>query len=498
MLVDGDRIAWVGRDGAGPVPGSRADEVVDLRGALVTPAFVDAHVHVLGTALTDHGVNLAGTRTLAEFLDRLADHADAHPGEPIGGQGWEEQGWPEARLPTLDELDRATRGAIAYLGRVDTHSALVTSALLERVPGATAADGYEGSLVRRRAQSMARAAAQDSVEPDRRKELHRHVLSRAAELGIGAIHEIAAPHLTSAADLRALVELASNEPVPEVVPYWGEAGPGVGRAVSMNVRGAAGDLTVDGSVGSRSARLSAPYADAPTTRGTLYLDVDVATEHVLSCMGAGLQAGFHCIGDEAVRVAVTAVSRAAELHGADAVIAARHRLEHVEMVSAELIDEMARLGVVASVQPAFDELWGGTDGMYATRLGAARAVEMNPFATMARAGVTMAFGSDSPVTPLGGWAGVRAAVLHRTDRHRIGVADALMAATAGGWRAAGVDDAGTLEPGMLATYAVWDVSAVPAITTTGPLPTCLRTVVRGRTVFNRGSDGLDPAGFKIL
>jgi predicted amidohydrolase YtcJ len=494
MLVVADRVTWVGREAAAePAAVANADEVVDLRGALVTPAFVDAHVHVLGTALTRQGIDLAATRSLREFLGRLAEYADAHPGEPIGGQGWEEHGWPEGRLPTLDELDRATAGAVAFLSRVDGHSSLVTTALLELVPEAAAADGYEGALLRRRAQSLARAAAQDSMTPDRRRELHREVLDRAAALGIGAVHEMAAPHITSERDLRSLVALASSEPLPEVVPYWGEAGPGVRRAVSMAAHGAAGDLTVDGSIGSRSARLSAPYADDPSTRGSLYLDVEIATEHVLSCMEAGIQAGFHCIGDEAVQVAVSAISRAAERHGADAVAAARHRLEHVEMISAELIDEMARLGVVASVQPAFDEMWGGAEGMYATRLGTTRAAAMNPFRTMERAGVTMAFGSDTPVTPLGGWAGVRAAVRHGTAAERISVESALAAATAGGWRAAGVDDAGTLEPGMLATYAVWDVTDVPDVAAAAAMPSCRQTVVRGRTVFPRPA-GERPTG----
>lgn len=488
MLIVGDRISWVGRD-AEPPAATPADQVIDLGGALVTPAFVDSHVHVLGTALTERGVDLGGTRSLAEFLDRLAAYADAHPGEPIGGQGWEEQEWPEGRLPTLDELERATGGAIAYLDRVDGHSALVTPALLERLPEVADADGYEGALLRRRAQSLARIAAQDSLEPEQRRELHREVLTRAAALGIGAVHEMAAPHINSERDVRALIDLAAGAPLPEVIPYWGEAGPGVGRAVSIGVRGAAGDLTVDGSIGSRSAGLSAPYTDDPSTRGSLYLDVETAAEHVMACTAAGLQAGFHCIGDAAVRVAVKAIVTAAERLGSDVVAAARHRLEHVEMISPDLIDEMARLRVTASVQPVFDELWGGPGAMYATRLGSDRVMTMNPFAAMHQAGVTLAFGSDTPVTPLGSWAGVRAAVHHRTPEHRLSLSDALAAATVGGWRAARVDDAGTLEPGMLASYAVWDINGLPDLSPDAPLPQCRQTVVRGRTIFDRAAAG---------
>jgi predicted amidohydrolase YtcJ len=134
--------------------------------------------------------------------------------------------------------------------------------------------------------------------------------------------------------------------------------------------------------------------------------------------------------------------------------------------------------------------------MYATRLGVDRARTMNPFASMARAGVAIALGSDSPVTPMGGWEMVRAAVAHHRPGERMTVGAAFEAATRGGWRAAGVEDAGVLAPGMRATYAVWDVppdqiarrrSGLPDLSPGSALPVCLRTVVRGRTVFDRSA-----------
>ncbi len=493
MLVVGDRIGWTGAEPVAAAQAERADEVVDLNGALVAPAFVDAHAHVLGTALAEHGVALAGAGSLTDVLERVAAFAAAHPGEPVTGQGWDEHAWPERRPPTREEIDRAANGAVVLLSRVDGHSSVVSTALLEQAPEVARSDGFEGALVRREAQTKARRALQDGIPDDRRRVLHRQVLQRAAALGIGALHEMAAPHITSEHDVRRLVELSRSEPLPEVVPYWGQAD--VERARAVGARGAAGDLTVDGSLGSRSARLTRPYADEPSTRGQCYLDVDDAAAHVVACTGAGLQAGFHCIGDEAVWVAVTAITRAADQCGEAAVVAARHRLEHVEMISAELIEAMARLGVVASVQPVFDELWGGNDGLYAARLGPDRASALNPFASMLRAGVTLAFGSDSPVTPLGGWEAVRAAVHHRTPEHRLSVRDAFAAATRGGWLAGGVEDAGVLEPGMQATYAVWDVAgpvsqtggtaaALPELAPGQDVPRCLRTVVRGRTIFD--------------
>jgi hypothetical protein len=318
---------------------------------------------------------------------------------------------------------------------------------------------------------------------------------------------MAGPHISSRGDLSAVLALGAEPDLPDVVGYWGEAG-GVRAAVAAGARGAAGDLNIDGSLGSRTARLREPYADAPGTRGNLYLDVAAATGHVVACTRAGIQAGFHCIGTEGVDVAVAALTAAAEICGAAEITAARHRLEHVEMLDPGHIAELARLGVVASVQPRFDALWGGPDGLYAERVGATRAAGMNPFAAMARAGVSLAFGSDTPVTPMSGWETVRAAAYHRTEEHRISVRGAFSAATRGGWRAAGVDDAGVLAPGMLASFAIWDVPGelvvqaadervsawstdprsgvpgLPDLTPGAPLPTCLRTVVRGHTAYS--------------
>ncbi len=230
--------------------------------------------------------------------------------------------------------------------------------------------------------------------------------------------------------------------------------------------------------------------------------------HVVACTEAGLQAGFHAIGDAAVDAVVEGVRAAAEKLGLARVRAARHRVEHAEMLTPDAIAAFAEFGLTASVQPAFDALWGGQDGMYAQRLGAERAGAMNPFAALLRAGVPLAFGSDSPVTPLDPWGTVRAAAFHRTPEHRVSVRAAFTAHTRGGWRAVGRDDAGVLVPGAPADYAVWHTGelvvqapddrvarwstdprsgtpGLPDLTPGRDLPVCLRTVVGGRTVFVR-------------
>jgi predicted amidohydrolase YtcJ len=151
---------------------------------------------------------------------------------------------------------------------------------------------------------------------------------------------------------------------------------------------------------------------------------------------------------------------------------------------------LARLGVVASVQPAFDRLWGGEHGMYAERLGTERALTLNPLAAMRAAGMALALGSDSPVTPVDPWGSVRAAVAHHTPGSGLDPEAAFDAHSRGGWWAARRDADGVLTAGAPATFAVWEVAELdqstnlPVLDGDVALPHCRRTIVRGVTVYD--------------
>ncbi|MFJ9004695.1 amidohydrolase [Streptomyces canus] len=504
MVVERGQVAWVGSEGAADAFADGVDEVVDLDGALVTPAFTDAHVHTTATGLALTGLDLSTAPDLSAVLARVRDFAAARPDDHVLlGHGWDASRWPDNRAPTRAELDEATGGRPLYLSRIDVHSAVATTALLDMaslgaVDGPLTADAHHA----------VRSKALASVSPVQRAEAQRAALARAASLGIGTLHECAGPEISSEDDFTGLLRLASQEPGPRVVGYWAErADEGVAKARQLGALGAAGDLFVDGALGSHTACLHEPYADADHT-GTAYLDAAAVADHVTACTEVGLQAGFHAIGDAAVGAVVEGVRAAAEKLGLARVRAARHRVEHVEMLTPEAVAAFAELGLTASVQPAFDALWGGEDGMYVRRLGRERASRLNPFAALLRAGVPLAFGSDSPVTPLDPWGTLRAAAFHRTPGHRVSVRAAFTAHTRGGWRAIGRDDAGVLVPGAPADYAVWRTDelvvqapddrvarwstdprsgtpGLPDLTPGRDLPVCLRTVVGGRTVFVR-------------
>jgi predicted amidohydrolase YtcJ len=488
LLIDDGRIGWLGTDADAPA----ADRTVDLAGALVTPAFVDAHVHATDTGVTLRGLDLTGARNRTEALDRLAAHAKGLPGDAVVlGHGWDESGWPERTPPTPAELDRAGGGRRVYLSRIDMHSCVVSGALFADATPDTPGYGPDGWL-RRDCHHQVRAVALASLRAAQRRDAQRAALRQAASVGIAAVHECGGPGTSGEDDFTGLLGLPRTERLPEVYGYWGELG-AAAKARDLGALGAGGDLYADGALGSRTAHLRQPYTDEPGSSGHGYVTAAQVADHLVGCTEHEVQGGFHAIGDAALGTVLAGFALAAAKVGIDRLRARRHRIEHVEMVDKALIGGLVEFGVVASVQPAFDRLWGGTDRMYAQRLGPDRALATNPFAAMAGVGVALAFGSDSPVTPLDPWGSVRAAVRHRNPNQRLTVRQAFAAHTRGGWRAAHRDGDGVLAPGAPATLAVWDGTGdlnrgLPALVdgpdgAPPPKPTCRLTVLRGTAIY---------------
>ncbi len=486
LLVEDSRIAWIGPRGQAP----KADRIVDLTGCLLLPAFVDAHVHTTATGISLTGLDLHGAPSLPAALARIAAHAQATPGRLIFGAGWDETTWPERRAPSRRELDAATRGAPAYLARVDAHSAVVSTALLDRCPQARECAGFDRSgHLRQEAHHAVRRAAQSAITADQRRGAQRAARAHAAGIGISAIHEMAGPDISGRTDLEDLLDLARNESGPQVFGYWGELGQ-TAIVGELGLSGAGGDLFCDGAFGSHTAALHEPYLDAPSSTGVLYFSDAEVAEHLRQTTIQGIQAGFHCIGDAAIDQVARGFEMVAAELGDPALRLCRHRLEHLEMPSRSALTTFARLDVLASVQPAFDAAWGGRGRMYETRLGSDRCARLNPFADCAAAGMRMALGSDAPVTAMDPWATIAAAVGHRRQGSGLSPYQAMAAATVGGWAATrdprpGV---GTIAIGAPAHLAAWDLpdnginsanELIISLVHGGPQPDCRLTVTDG-------------------
>src|SRR4051812_20807535 len=305
LLVDGDTVAWLGSEEAADARAADADQVVRLDGALVTPAFVDAHVHATETGLALGGIDLRSARSVADILAAVEQASRTGRGRPVLGHGWDERNLAEGRPPSGAELDRASAGGVVYLGRVDSHSAIVSTALAAAAGARNHAGWTDDGRVERDAHHAVRSATREGLSTAARVDAQRSALRAAAAAGIGCVHEMSAPHIAPEADLAALVAVAGpegDESLPDVVPYRGQLVGDEAEAktlldrLGVQVAGLAGDLNADGAVGSRTAAFRRPYADADTS-GHVYLTVEQIRDHIVACTAAGLQAGFHVIGD---------------------------------------------------------------------------------------------------------------------------------------------------------------------------------------------------------
>jgi predicted amidohydrolase YtcJ len=479
VMCDRGRVRWVGSDPADAPTGGTAPRRIDLDGAVVYPAFVDAHAHLTVTGLTLGGLDLAECESLDDCLATVRAVADVLPGPVIWGSGWDDFDWPERRPPNADELARASGGRPVLLFRADGHSAVVDRVSLGSAPFARAAgvdrdqSGQPTGLLRREANHLARRWFFAELEDTQLKGARELIARHAAGLGIASVHEMGGPDLLGERDFDAWLDGAW--PI-RVVPYWGDTD--LDFVAARGLRQIGGSLLLDGTLGSRTAALEDDYADA-VGRGYLYRETDELVAFTVEAIGRRIQPAFHCIGDRAVRQAVTVLELAAEATGADAVAAARPRLDLCELVPSELLPTMGRLGIVAVVGPNFDWMFGGRRGLYATRLGPERARRMNPFRPLVDAGVTLAFGSDAGVTPMDPWLMVDAAIRHSRPAFALDPADALRAAIVGGRHAAHQDDAGTVAPGMRADLAAFAGGAAGTGERGGP---AVLTVVGGRVV----------------
>src|SRR4051812_46576206 len=263
MAVRDGVVAWLGSDELGRSQFDDA-QVVDLDGAFVSPAFVDSHIHLTSTGLLITGLDLTGATSKQHCLTLVAKHAASHPGQPIWAHGWDDAGWARDEAPNTEELDAVVGTVPAYLARVDVHSAVASTGLRDLVSGLAAVAGYHPQRpLSADAHHLVRSEARRLLTAGQRSEARLAALDAVAAAGIVAVHECAGPEIGGPDDWQ---ELRATEHGVEVVGYWGEAVSSAAQARALieatGANGLAGDLFVDGALGSHTAWLCRPYADA--------------------------------------------------------------------------------------------------------------------------------------------------------------------------------------------------------------------------------------------
>ncbi|MGB9235752.1 MAG: amidohydrolase [Terriglobales bacterium] len=512
LAIRGDRILAVGtREEIAKLKGPET-RIIDLGGHFVMPGFNDAHMHLASAGLEKLTVNMVGTKTLDEFRERLrAKVQAAEPGEWVVGEGWDHTLWPVKVLPSRWDLDEVSGDHPVYLVRVDGHIAVANTRALQ-LAGVTVASrdpdggkidrdesGTPTGILREKAKGLVSAVIPKPTHEKRR---------RAIEL---ALADLASHGITSAQDFsqwedfQIYEELETQGKLTSRISEWLPFDDSIQELNRKRDSHPASDNMLhtgmvkgfmDGSLGSKTAALVAPYSDDPGNTGIPQYAPDKLNAMTRERLLAGYQIGFHAIGDKGVQMALDAFAEA-EKAAQDARLKAangansndyRLRIEHAQVTTPQQILRFEELNIIASMQPSHlltDMHW------VESRLGPKRMETSYAWAEFLRHGIVLAFGTDYPVEPVTPFRGIYCAVTRMSEDgkmtypgQKLTIEQAIAAYTTGAAYAEFAEkQKGKLARGMLADFVVLDqnitVVPPPKILDTK----VLRTVVGGNTVY---------------
>ncbi|HZI56867.1 MAG TPA: amidohydrolase, partial [Verrucomicrobiae bacterium] len=477
-------------------------EVVDLGGHFVMPGFNDAHVHLGSGGFEKLNVNLIGSKSLEDMKQRIAARAKtAAPGEWIQGRGWDHTLWAEQKTPTRSDIDSVTGGHPAIFNRVDGHIAIANSAAL-KAAGITAQspDPHGGKIDKDDKgeptgilRETAMGAVFEKIPPPSPAQRRK-----AAEL---ALEDAASHGITSAQDNSDWEDFLTYEQMEKEgkltlrISEWLPFDTPVEQLLKMRQHHAQDDPMLhttmlkgfmDGSLGSRTAAMLAPYDDDPKNAGIPRYEQEKLNALAAERASNSFQLGFHAIGDRGARMALDAFAYAIQKSNKKDL---RFRIEHDQVIAPEDFKKYKDLGVIASVQPNHlltDMNWAES------HIGPERAKHSYPWKEFEDNGIVLAFGTDYPVEPITPFRGLYAAVTRKNEagtkeyypEQKITIQHAIFAYTVGAAVAEFAEGKkGALSPGMLADLVVLDRD-ITKVTPAEILKTrVLRTVVGGKTVY---------------
>lgn len=502
LLYEGGRVIAVGDADA---LGGADTRVVDLGTAVVVPGLQDAHAHLfsLGKALTT--IDLTGTRSLAEALERIrAAPPSVRQGDAWVGRGWNQALWTDAqgRFPDRHALDGVKPGEAVVLSRIDGHATWASTEALRRAgitrftadpPGGQIerdATGEPTGILIDNAMPLVERALPPLSRAERRTRV-KTALDLCASAGLTCVHDAGMDletfevlqQLERDGELKLRVYVMADGQTEDRHAYLERGFVKTDRIDLRSVK-----LLSDGALGSRGAALHADYCDRCGHRGLLLLPPGELEARARGFMERQFQVNIHAIGDRANTLVLDVLERTSAQTGTRSL---RHRVEHAQILRAEDVPRFARGGFIASMQPihATSDMW-----MAEARLGEPRLTYAYAWRTLKESGARLAFGSDFPVEDPRPLLGLHAARTRQDARgeppggwkaqERLSGLEALEGFTSGAaWASHAENRRGTLAPGMDADFTVLPMDPVddPAeqLLTAQPLA----TVVAGRAVF---------------
>jgi predicted amidohydrolase YtcJ len=486
-------------------------KIINLEGAFAMPAFNDAHTHIASAGQQKLTINLDHVTSLAEMQQRITTFAStAKSGTWLQGGGWDHTIWPTKTLPTRQDIDTVTAGHPAIFSRTDGHIAVVNSAALAAAgitsktadpPGAKIdrdASGAPTGIVR---EGPALAIIYKVIPPPTSEERRQALEIAIADANANGVTSV--QDFSDWEDFLVLEDLERTGKLHLRVSEWLSFDLPVATLKKMQAAHSSSDPFLhttmlkgfmDGSLGSRTAALNAPYSDDPGNSGIPRYDQKTLDQMATERAEAGFQLGFHAIGDRANDMALTAFERAQQAPHAHITASdtSRYRIEHAQVVSPSDFDRFARLHVIASMQPSHlltDMNWAEA------RLGPDRVKCSYAWRSFLDHNVVLAFGTDYPVESVNPFRGLYAAVTRQNEagtktyqpQEKIILNEAIYAYTQASAFAENRENLkGRLEPGFVADFVVLDHDITLPTTTPQQLlhTKVLRTVLNGEIIYS--------------
>lgn len=438
VAIDGEKIVAVGKSDELRRKYKSTSEI-DLQGKLVTPGFNDAHVHFLRGAIALLYVNLQDSKTVSEATARVAAKVkEVKAGEWIIGRGWDHTLWG-GKFPTKVDLDKVAPNNPVYLTRVDGHVSWVNSAALRLAKIDKNTKNPEGGEIERDASGEATGILKETAQGlvnnlvpapsiDQQNKGMELALKMAREYGITSVQDNSGYETT-----KLYREFLKADKLTVRVSEWQNFEDSVAELKRQRNEFASfndnpsrlklGALKgyVDGTLGSKTAAMLAPFSDDEGNSGIPRRPQEELSKMVLERHREGWQIALHAIGDRANRMALSAYSNAWNLAGDksnNALPNRRHRIEHAQVVAPTDFKRFAELGVIASMQPTHaisDKRWAES------RLGEYRVLGAYAWHFMKSYGVHVPFGTDFPVESINPYLTLYAAVSRQdTDGEPLG------------------------------------------------------------------------------
>lgn len=430
--------------------------LVNLEGKTVVPGFIDCNVHTVQNGLSSYCIHV-GASQKADFIEKLSKITESYSeGELIWCVGYEDDSLNRWELDKI-----STRHPIIVSG-MEFHATCVNTfaynmlALPLSIPGIQKDSmGRPTGILKGEASGFARRKMNQKFVDDRlRRRAASYTVMEAAKYGITTMNAMEGGAFFSDKDIEAVSQFSKYSPVellifPQIMETE-EAAP-FGRI--------GGNIYIDGTIGSKTAAVFGGYADDAKNGGMLYFTQEELNGFIGAAHERGLQIAVSCIGDRAIDMALNAFETAFLKWGLKN---HRHRIEFFVLPGKAQIKKAVALGIIISVRPNYDSLWGGKDGMYAKHIGQ-RYKNCNPIQSIIKAGGIVAGGSEAPVTPLNPMLGIAGAVGHSQMSERVSVYEALKMYTVNAAYANFIENrAGRLTPGCDADLAVLDKNPLAA------------------------------------